>query len=277
MSGPAYFTTPLGNAYFDGIEWDLEYSLDLGLKWRDSIGGRPRAARMWLDAYVHDVIEFSATIWTNAAQAAIMEQRLIGGVDGWVFDLALPGLAGAAALPGFGNFDSGLWMYRGCSWVDNLEAMSQKGPRVDLFGYRMSARFSAIGGAASGNPLNERAYTHPVGLQAVPLILQRKFMAHQPQPASIPANPLPVFAPTIAGAYNGTRLDARMSIDHLSSAEADEVVTWARGQRDTPFTLANLSPFGPGRANTSTAIMRNVKVNRGAGWWWDIELDLTKV
>ena len=151
------------------------------------------------------------------------------------------------------------------------------GPGVNLWGYRCKIRFSALGNVAVGaSPYNERGFVHPTGIQSVPAILSRKFTAHQLQAYSRLAVPLPINAPTVTAGWNGMRRDASMSLDHLSSAEADEVVTWFRGQRDTPFSLVNDQAFGPGQP-TSNAIARELTVNRGAGWWWDLKLDLTKV
>lgn len=278
MSGPAYFRSSTGDATFEGIEWDLEYALDLGLRWRDSIGGRPRATRMWADPYVHDIADFNFTLWTNQAQAQNIELLLPGLSTGWAFDLGLPGLSASAAFPGFGNYSSGIWSLKSCTLSDNIESMGCKGPRLDLFGYRVQGCFSSVGAAAVGtDPANERGLVHPTGIQAIPAVLAHKFAAHQLQRAARPARPLPIHAPTITGAHNGQRIDSGMSLDHLSSSEADEVVTWARGQRDTPFAFTNLRPFGPAENNTVTAILRGITVNRGAGWWWDIKLDLTKV
>jgi hypothetical protein len=278
VSGPAYFATSLGNATFEGIEWDLEYTPKLGLKWKDPTGGPPSASRTWASAYIHDTVDLTATLWTNGAQAQVIEDRLPGGEGGaaWNLDLGLPGLAANAALPGFGNFSAGIWLLKNCTLQQPIESMGRKAPTVDLYGYRLALRFSAIGGAAVGaNPLNERGNTHPVGIQSVPAILSHKFVAHQIQQFSKPASPLPIHAPIYTGVRHGVRPDAAMSLDHLSSTEADEVVTWFRGQRDTIFSLTNDHPFGPGRGNTCNAIAKGLTVNRGAGWWWDLKLDLS--
>lgn len=283
MSGPAYFTSIYGNTTFEGMEWDLEYAVDRGLVWRDSIGGRPRAARIWASPYIHDAADLSFTLWTNAAQAQAIEERRQGGsgiyLTDWTFDLGLPGLSTSAPIPGFGNYaGGGIWLYKGLTLAENLESMGRKGPRLDLYGYRVNAHFSAIGNVAVGQPpANERGNTHPTGIQTVPAVLARKFMTHQIQSWSEPVKPLPTNAPAIVGAYNGARYDAAMSLDHLSSAETDEVVTWFRGQRDTAFSLTTDKPFGPANSDTVNVVARDMTVNRGAGWWWDIKLDLTKI
>jgi hypothetical protein len=278
MSGPAYFATSLGNATFEGAEWDIEFTPKLGLKWKDPTGGPPTASRTWANPYIRDVVDLTFTLWTNGTQAQVIENQLPGGEGGaaWNFDLALPGLSTNSAIPGFGNFSGGLWTLKNHALTDPIESMGRKAPGVDLYGYRFKGRFSAIGGAAIGaNPLNERGNAHPVGIQSVPAVLSRKFIAHQIQVFSKPAYPLPIHAPIYTGVRHGLRPDAAMSLDHLTSDEADEVVTWFRGQRDTVFSLASQYPFGPGRGNTVNAISRGLTVNRGAGWWWDLKLDLS--
>ena len=141
--------------------------------------------------------------------------------------------------------------------------MGQKGPIIDLYGYRFSIRFPVRG--------NE----HGTISEIEPPCLSRKFMAHQIQDWSRSARPLPVPSPTFTGGKHGRRRDATMSLDHLRADEVEEVIGWYRLNRGKSFGLTNIAAFGPGRSDNANALVRNIKINRGAGWWWDVELDLT--
>lgn len=250
-----------------GIEHDLEYTEDRNIQWRDVVGAAPRAVPLFIDDVGgdRDYVEASFTVWANSVQAAKLEATLPPYGAGNAFEMLLPGLPDTPAVPGFGAWDPTwqAWRITNCTMIDPMESMGQKGPIIDLYGYRFSIRFPVRG--------NE----HGTISEIEPPCLSRKFMAHQIQDWSRSARPLPVPSPTFTGGKHGRRRDATMSLDHLRADEVEEVIGWYRLNRGKSFGLTNIAAFGPGRSDNANALVRNIKINRGAGWWWDVELDLT--
>lgn len=284
MSGAAIITAG-GTCLFDGIEWDLEYTVNRHILWKDVIGSAPKAIAKFLPTggghfpEDNDQVDGRFTFWTSGARAKLIEDRFPAYGAGWVFDLHLPGLATVPAFPGFANYSSGdlAWNLVKCIAPKGLVSQGMKGVRQDLFGYMVEFQFSANGG---GTHLNERGLVSggdfTVGPGVVPAILSRKFMTHQIQDWSVTAPALPTQGwASFGGVQHGRRRDAAMALDGLTSDQADEVVAWSRVQRHYPFDFTSPNGFGPGIDYTVSTLLREIKVKRGAGWWWDVTLDLS--
>lgn len=282
MSG-ARFVTSLGDLDFDGMEWDSEFTIDRSIREISTVGSGPRLVDMWISdsgANELDMVDLSFTIWARGDYATEIEARLPPYAGALTFDLWLPGLPTTAPIPGFGNYDSfdGVWKFYKCTVNAPIESMGRKSPIVDLWGYRIEIHFSAHGG---GINQNERGGVVIPVSPPVPSILPTKFGAHQIQDWSRSGRPLPIQTdgfggPTYAGVQHGRRRDVTVSLDHLSAAQADEVVAWFRATRANSFSATGANWFGPSQP-TTTAIARSLKVTRGAGWWFDLALDLSKV
>lgn len=273
--------TSSGTASFEGIEWDLEYTVDRHIAWKDSLGGPPRGlAVMPNTAGVSDGINATFTVWTPSANAANLEAMLPPYGDGYKFDLLLPGLSDTQAFPGFGQWDgtSNAWKLVSLTPNSPAESMGRKAPIVDLWGYRFDLHFSAAGGGDYLNELNgQNPYLH--GRGSMPSFFGRKFIAHQIQDWSRSATPFPYpnasFTTRYTGVQHGRRRDGAISFDHLSATECQQLVDWFRLVKATPFSYTTDQPFGPGQPNTVNTIARELTVNRGAGWWWDARLEVT--
>jgi hypothetical protein len=275
MSSGAAFVTSTGTHYFDGIEWDLEYVVERNMVEVPVIGSAPKLIETFLTTNPQDFdcVDATFTMWGSAAQMASIEATLPAYGDGQTFDFWLMGIAGNAAIPGFGQYASPYWKFVACTLNDSIESMGQKAPRVDLYGYRIALHFSGNGGDSH---LNERSGDSPGG-DVVPSVLSKKFIAHQVQDESRSAKPLPMSSGLYASVQHGRRFDGGMSLDHLTPSDMDTVIWWFRAARGAPFTLTSSKPFGPNSADTVSAVARKLVINRGAGFWWDARLDLSKV
>lgn len=279
----AYLVTSDGAVRCDGIEWDLEYTIDRSIRVVDVVGSAPRLVDQWIadsGAASLDMVDATFTTWMSGSDATDFEAKLPPYANLNEFDLWLPGLPTTAPLPGFGNYDGAddAWKFRKCTMTDPVETMSRKGPRMDLIGYRFAIHFSAHGG---GIHQNERGGVALPSSIPVPSFLPTKFAAHQIQDWSRSGKPLPIQTdgfggPKYAGVQHGRRRDAAVMLDHLTAAQADEVVSWFRRLRGSPFVATGVEWFGPGQGSTD-AVARSLKVNRGAGWWFDLALDLSKL
>lgn len=280
----AHLITSAGEVTFDGVEWDLEYTIDRSIREVDTIGGPPKLIDLWANdsgATDLDMVDATFTAWMSAADGYQLEAKTPPYAGSSPFELWLPGLPDTPAFPGFANFDDthATWNLYKCTMTDPVEAMGKKGVGYDLFGYRFAVHFSAHGG---GVHQNERGEASIPAVIAVPDIVRRKFGAHQLQDWSKAGKPLPTQTdefggPTYPVTQHGRRRDATVMLDHLSAMEADGVIAWFRRVRKTPFTAAGVDWFGPEQGGSVQAIARSLKVNRGAGWWWDLSLDLTKL
>jgi len=281
----ASIVTTDGACPFDGIEHDLELAPNRHILWKDVIGSAPKGIAKFLptgDGHFpedNDQVDGRFTIWTNAARAKPIEDRLPAYGAGWTFDLWLPGLADQTAVPGFANWSSGdqVWKLVKCIAPRGLQSLGRKGPIMDLYGYLLEFQFSANGG---GTHLNERGLVSggdfSVGPGVVPSVVAQKFMTHQIQDWSRTAPALPTQGwSNFGGVQHGRRRDAVIALDKLTCAQADEVVAWSRVQRHYPFSFTSANGFGPGIDYTVSCVLREIKVKRGAGWWWEITLDLS--
>jgi hypothetical protein len=272
----AVVVTSLGNAGYDGNERDLTMTVDRLIEWTDTTGGVPDPKPIWTGArtLANDMVDMKFTAWLKGTDAAVLDAFLPPYAGSHSFDLRLPGTASVAAVPGFGVWDSvnHWWLIRKCTMNAPVECLGQKGPIVDLWGYRFDVHFAG-GGASLPLDYNERGGITPTPNTTPPATLSTKFMAHQIQDYSRTAKPLPVNLP-FTGVKHGRRRDGGMALDHLSIAEMDALVLWYRSIGGDPFTLASVQPFGPGQPNTCQAIARGMEINRVSGWW-EASLDLT--
>lgn len=266
----AYIMTDSGAVNFDGIEWDLEMTVDRLITWKNVVGGAPRAIPMWNSGGAeHDIAHAKFTVWVPASVGALLEPYMPPrGGTGYTLALHFPSL-----FPGFGSWDGTYWGIYGVTPVSPIESMGRKAPIVDLFGYRFDVSWTSGAGATG---VNERNGVIPTST-SVPAVVSRRFSAHQIQDMSRAAQPLPTLSPAIKGVKHDARLDATIALDHLTPAEADAVVMWFRAIRAQTFTISTARIFGPTDAGGSTCVVTDMKLHRGAGWWYDIELSLTKV
>lgn len=262
--------TDSGAINFDGIEWDLEMTVDRLITWKNVIGGAPRAIPMWNSGGAeHDIAHAKFTMWGPSSVGALMEPYMPPrGGTGHTFSMYLP-----SQIPGWAQWDGSRWVISTATNLSPIESMGRKGPLADLFGYRFDLSWTS---GAGGTAINERGSVVPTST-AVPAVVARRFAAHQIQDPSRSAQPLPILSPTYAGVKHAARLDATIALDHLTPAEADSVVMWFRAIRAQTFTIATAKTFGPTDAGGSTCVVTDMKLHRGSGWWYDIELSLTKV
>ena len=270
----AVVVTSLGNAGYDGNERDLNMVVDRSITWTDTTGGITDPCSIWTGArtLANDMVDMRFTAWLKGMDAAVLEAFLPPYAGANSFDLHLPGAASVAAIPGFGTWDGSTWIIKKCTMNKPVECLGQKGPVVDLWGYRFDIHFAG-GGASFPMDYNERGGMTPTPNTTPPAILSTKFMAHQIQDYSRSFRPLPLNFP-FAGVKHGRRRDGRMALDHLSIAEMDVLVLWYRSIGGDPFSLTSVQPFGPGQPNTCQALARGIEINRVSGWW-EASLDLT--
>lgn len=275
------FVTSSGSVLFDGIERDLLMTIVRPGRWIEPVGGAPVFAPLYTIAnpQAFDAVEMEFTLWTAAANAALIEAYLPPYATGKTFDLWLPGLSTVAAVPGFGVWDgaNGVWKLQKCTIKagTKLESMGRKAPIVDWFGYRLTVRFCAS--VTLGGNENERGGVAPTLSATVPAIMPTKFIAHQIQDWSNSFDPLPNrTTPARAVVQHGRRADAGQIGDHVDTSTMDGWVTWFRAVRGDSFSLTMDRPFGPNNANTVNAVARAMVVNRVSGWW-ECRLDLSLV
>lgn len=268
---------------FEGIEHDLEYSIDRHIKWIDAIGAPPRGLSLLDGSTVQtgqwDTVDATFTVWTGKDNAQGMEM-LPPYMNGYKFDLWLPGRADTQAFPGFGTWDAynGVWKLVNLTPVEPVSPYGRKAPIMDLWGYKFKVHFSASGGGTNLNELNGQGGLD--GRGSALSFLGTKFIAHQIQDWSRSAIPVPYANPSqgttqYTGAHHGQRRDGGIAFDHLSSSEAQIVIDWFRKTRNQPFPYSTDQPFGPNQPNNVQALARELTVNRGAGWWWDLKLETT--
>lgn len=270
---------------FDGIEWDLELTPDRNIKWRDPIGGSPKAVPLWMDlpsvdASEMDMADMTFTLWAHSTQAQAIEENVQAFAPGMAFDLYTPGLSSTPSVPGFANWNAGrkCWKLQNCTLNQPIESMGRKAPRVDLFGYRFNVHFSAHGGGTNANERGQVPVTSSYPGTELPAFIAKKFAAHQMQDWSRIAKPMPTQGWTsFAGVKHGLRRDATIAIDHVDGLTADTVCNWYRVARGGVVTLTLPGGFGPGITYTTNCVVRNLTIRRGAGWWWDLSLDLSQV
>lgn len=281
----AFITTGGVARTFDGIEWDLEIMPDRNIRWKDSIGGSPKAVPLWLDlpfvdASEMDMVDFKFTMWANSAKSQAIEENVQAFAPGMAFDLCLPGVSGIPSFPGFANWDAvrSAWKLVNCTLNEPIESMGRKAPRVDLFGYRFNIHCAAHGGGTNLNERGQVPVTSEYPGTELPAFIAKKFAAHQMQDWSRVAKPMPVEGWTnYASVKHGLRRDASIAIDHVDGATADTVCNWYRVARGGIVTLTLPEGFGPGITYTTNCVVKNLEIRRGAGWWWDLTLDLSQV
>lgn len=282
MSLPIGFTflTQAGAVSIEGIERDWEIDIRRGILWAPPIGSWPRGVPLWRDAtpQKHDTVDFRFTLWCNAADAKTLEAAFppYAGTRATVDLCFVTGNSAQPIIPGFGNYtaDDGWKIVK--VTLEPLDVMGQKAPRVDLWGYRIKGSFAACGYGAA---LNERNYTVPTDA-APPAWLETKFASHQIQDASIAHRPLAVAGANIGTTQHGRRRDARAMLDHLEFDKAEEAVNFFRAVRMNKFVYPGdpveyTSPFGPERFGGELTVARELTIRRGAGWWYEGELDVT--
>ena len=275
----AQFVTASGAVPFEGIERDLLMRIIRPGKWIEPVGSTPIFSPLYTGAtpQAYDTVEMEFSLWTPAANAALLEAYLPPYATGKTFDLWLPGLSTVAAVPGFGVWDgaNGVWKIQKCTIKSGtrLESMGRKAPIVNLFGYRLTVRFCAS--VTLGGNENERGGVAPTFSTTVPAIMPTKFIAHQIQDWSNSFDPLPnQTVPTRAVVQHGRRMDAGQIGDHVDASTMDGWVMWFRAIRGDAFMLTMDRPFGPNNANTVNAVARTMTVNR-VGAWWECKLDLS--
>ncbi len=278
----AQFVTASGAIPFEGIERDLLMAIIRPGKWIEPVGSTPVFAPLYTGAtpQAYDTVEMEFSLWTPAANAALLEAYLPPYANGKTFDLWLPGLSNVAAVPGFGTWDgaSGVWKIVKCTVksAQRLESMGRKAPIVNLFGYKLKIRFCAsVSHGSTPRWENERGGVEPSWSSTVPAIMPTKFIAHQIQDWSNSFDPLPnQDLPTRAVVQHGRRMDAGQIGDHVDASTMDGWITWFRTVRGGSFSLTMDRPFGPNNANTVNAVARTMTVNR-VGAWWECKLDLS--
>ena len=282
MSLPIGFTflTQAGAVSIEGIERDWELDIQRGIKWASPIGSWPRGVPLWRDGtpQKHDTVDFRFTLWCNAANAKILEARLppCAGTRASVDLCFVTGDAVNPIIPGFGNYTASDGWKIVKATLDPLDVMGQKAPRVDLWGYRIKGSFAACGG---GVALNERNYTVPTDATP-PAWFAEKFASHQIQDASHDPRPLPIPSANLPMVQHGRRRDARAMLDHLELSRAESAINFFRAVRMNKFVYPDgpsdyTSPFGPERFGGELAVARELTIRRGAGWWYEGELDVT--
>ncbi len=282
MSLPIGFTflTQAGAVSIEGIERDWEIDIRRGILWAPPIGSWPRGVPLWRDAVPqkHDTVDFRFTLWCSAANAKVLETYFppYAGTRATVDPCFVTGDSVNPILPGFGNYtgDDGWKIVK--ATLEPVEAMGQKAPVVNLWGYRIKGSFAACG---YGTALNERNLTVPTDATP-PAWLATKFASHQIQDASSAPPPLAVAGANIGTVQHGRRRDSRVMLDHLDLAQAEEIINFFRAVRMNKFVYPGepteyTSPFGPERFGGELAVARELTIRRGAGWWYEGELDVT--
>jgi hypothetical protein len=275
----AHFVTSSGASAFEGIERDLLMTIIRPGNWDRPVGGAPRFNALYLGSspQAFDTVEMDFSLWTNAANAALIETYLPPYAPGWHFDLWLPGDSTHAAVPGFGSWDpvNLVWVLKDCTIKTGakLESMGRKAAIVDLFGYKLTVRFCAS--VTLGGNENERGGVAPTFSITVPTIMATKFVAHQLQDASNAADPLPNrTVPVYTGVQHGRGRDMGMIGDHVDVQTMDAWITWFRAIRGTSFAITSAGASGPGQPSTVNALATGMKINRVAGYW-ECKLDLS--
>ena len=275
-----HIVTPSGTVSAQGTERDWELDIDRGILWGDPVGSWPRGRPLWLDAnpQKHDRVDFRYTIWMDAATAKKLESWLppYKGPTPTATVYFQTQDASNPIWPGFGNYVAGDGWKLVNVTLDPLDVMGQKGPIMDLWGYRMTGTFAACG---QGTARNERNYTVPTST-APPAFLATKFGSHQIQDASSAPRPLPVPTTIFPVVQHGRRRDARVMLDHMEFAEAEAIVNFYRAIRQNKFVYPGdsgdyTSPLGPQRLGGELVVAKGLTVRRGSGWWYEGELDIS--
>lgn len=279
---------------FDGIERDIEVTVDRNIIWKDSIGGPPLGVQKYprtqavfgVQPKGLDTVRATFTMWLNKTNGALLEQYLpphhpiddTEVVNKNNFKITLPATPGESAIPGFGQDDpmlgTGFSTYHSCVLVGGLESLGQKSPGVALWGYRFSLVFPSLGNAR----------TVP-GLPFYRLVLSKLFKVHQIQDYSVVHDPFPHADYFTANKITsqGRRYDAALQVQAATYLEMTSIVEWYRTARNqTVQLLASGTLFGPVDPFNSVYKTWNVKVlnlvfRRGQGKTWSGELTLSKV
>ena len=268
----------LGAAQFYGVEWDLEIKVDRYIRWAEPYGAAPWGKRIF-PSLAWDSVDATCTVWVESPTwADAMESLAPSGSSSPNMELALPGLDGVPALPGFGTWADDLWKFQNVTLNAPVEPMGRKAPITSLWGYKLDLHFAAAGG---GTAVNELGGVVPSGDRlAQPSFFGTKFIAHQIQDWSKSYAALPYATPGSGTSVypvvqHGLRRDGAIAFDHLSATEMSALVDWYRGVGTSPFAYLTDRPFGPGQPNSVNAVARDLVINRGPGFWWEGKLDVS--
>jgi hypothetical protein len=283
VSLPSGFTflSQAGAVSIEGIERDWELDIRRGIIWAPPIGSWPRGVPLWRDAVPqkHDTVDFRFTLWCNTAnRAKLIEANLppFAGTRATVDLCFVTGDSVNPIIPGFGNYTASDGWKIVKATLDPVDVMGRKIPGRDLWGYRIIGSFAACG---YGTALNERNYTVPTDATP-PAWLATKFGSPQIQDASTTPRPLPIAGANLPMVQHGRRRDARAMLGHMELVKAESVINFARAVRMNKFVYPGngaeyTSPFGPERFGGELAVLREITIRRGAGWWYEGELDLS--
>lgn len=249
---------------FDGFERGMTVSIQRPIQVIDSIGGSVKLIPYGpaeLDEWRVETELWVKGEWASELEAAVPPY----GVP-QTTDMYLPPRSGSASFPGLrpalqgSNADKYIHPQ-----VTRFESQGRKGPIVDLFGYFMDFTLRAW---ADGQATNQAS----TPTTTLPTWLAQKFAARQIQDWSVQTATVYSggFRPTHLRSKHGRRKDVNFNLDHLTAAQANELVAFFRGVRHNTTTIT--CDNGPDGQQSISVYLVGLKLHR-TGLHWDGTLE----
>lgn len=249
---------------FDGFERGMTVSIQRPIQVIDSIGGSVKLIPYGpaeLDEW-----RVETELWVKGEWAAELEAAVPPYGVPQTTDMYLPPRSSFASFPGLrpalagSNADKYIHPQ-----VTRFESQGRKGPIVDLFGYFMDFTLRAW---ADGQATNQAS----TPTTTLPTWLAQKFAARQIQDWSVQTATVSSggFRPTYLRSKHGRRKDVNFNLDHLTAAQANELVAFFRGVRHNVTTIT--CDNGPDGQQAVSVYLVGLKLHR-TGLHWDGTLE----
>lgn len=249
---------------FDGFERGMTVSIQRPIQVVDSIGGSVKLIPYGpaeLDEW-----RVETELWVKGEWAAELESAVPPYGVPQTTDMYLPPRSGSASFPGLRPALAGSSADKYIHpQVTRFESQGRKGPIVDLFGYFIDFTLRSWAAGVATNPA-----TAPTTIP--PTWLQTKFAARQLQDWSVETATVKSggFQATYLRAKHGRRKDINFNLDHLTAAQANELVAFFRGVRHNVTTIT--CDNGPDGLQAVSVYLVGLQLHR-TGLHWDGTLE----